>query len=527
MLPRLKSLLRQRGILLLTGFTLACAWPGVGFLAHNAATFQWLGGSTVLGVVVVSLAIWVAGLLVFAAPALVWRRWPLDQALAVGVALVFLAFSQVSLRLLVMEGTGMTWPESRWPYLGVVAVCVWLAARLSRYEPFRLAVVIAILFMMVPPAVTLIGASRVGASAVGAAAPGPDAADLATLSRENVYVIILDGYAGPDSLEEAGGEGIRPFITRMEGMGFVNVTGARTNYTTTHVALAAALEMDYVATEQTPRYLDRRAFFPGLLHLGRPPRLVRQLTAAGYDFYHVGNPMMPCQPRAEISCLSRTSEWGFYKHVASVFLRPTRVTLGLIGLSGADGREYVALSAVTDAVDQLTRSARPFFLFVHHASPHPFALADCADASAGAAARQARPGDAADRVAYRASIECVNDAIQTLSARIQARDPNALVVFLADHGSDFNVNWTRPLGQWSDDAVRERADILTLARLPEPCRGWIKPGLTQINTMRLVVGCLQRRAPEFLDDVTYLSVYENNPDFGLVVDVTRRLERRH
>lgn len=44
--------------------------------------------------------------------------------------------------------------------------------------------------------------------------------------------------------------------------------------------------------------------------------------------------------------------------------------------------------------------------------------------------------------------------------------------------------------------------------------------------MRFVFGCLARRAPEYLEERTYLTTYEVFPDFGLALDVTRRLPER-
>ena len=81
------------------------------------------------------------------------------------------------------------------------------------------------------------------------------------------------------------------------------------------------------------------------------------------------------------------------------------------------------------------------------------------------------------------------------------------------------------MARWTYAMIDERTSIFNLVRVPQQCRRWLRPDLSQINTMRLVFACLEGRPPSYVEERTFLGVYENNPDFGRVRDVTEQLRK--
>jgi hypothetical protein len=329
-----------------------------------------------------------------------------------------------------------------------------------------------------------------------------------------VYYVILDGYGGNAALKKYVGYDNNHFLQQMQGLGYTHLEG-RTNYVTTYLSLMALLEMDYVVRENSPRHRNRLDFFPSRLQRGRMPTAIKELFAAGYKVVHAGNAWAPCAPRPEIVCLTHERASGLYKEVAIAFLANTKAPAAIDWLFGrSDALD--ALSTLSAAINRLTQDGQPFFALVHNIAPHPpYLSSDCTTRSRSTS-----------REAYSNSIACVNQAVYALASRIRASDPTAIVVFQADHGTDFEVDWLAPLTRWSDAAIDERSSILNLIHVPQRCRQWLRPGLSQINTMRLVIACLEDRPPSYLSERTYISTYERNPDFGLAVDVTDRLARR-
>jgi hypothetical protein len=85
--------------------------------------------------------------------------------------------------------------------------------------------------------------------------------------KRDVYYIILDGYSRGDVLDEVFDYDNRPFLTRLESLGFSVADNSRSNYAMTRLSLPSSLNMDYlddlgpplVAGSHEPAWLDRAA----------------------------------------------------------------------------------------------------------------------------------------------------------------------------------------------------------------------------------------------------------------------------
>lgn len=498
------------------GYSLACLWPGLHFLTNNVEEFQWMGRSAVLVVVVVCALLWLAGICCAAAPSLLAARWSVPRAFSVGSVAVFLFFTHEAIQAFLDSAWSIRGLLYRSIYLIVVAATLGVTWRLSRHEPFRTALAIAAALMMTPSIGNLahVAAAPRTATVNDGDARFEEEEPAGAWSKENVYYVILDEYAGASALEKYAGNDIDGFLRQMHDLGYASMDSARANYITTPVSLMATLESQYILTDSSPRLVNRRGLFPQALQLGHTPQLVRQLQAAGYDFIHIGNIWSPCGPRATLRCLTSASPFGFYRRIANAFLAPTRIPV-VVGRLFPDNTQ--AMDILSAALEDLTRQDQPFFAFVHNLAPHPpYLRADCSG--------QFADNRRADREQYGSAVACVNRQVLALAARIEALDPDAIVVFQADHGTEFTVDWNLPLREWTGAAIEERTSILNLIHVPEPCRRWLRQTLSPINTMRLVLGCLQRRPPGYLPERTYINTYEENVDFGLAYDVTHRFD---
>lgn len=507
-------MVRHPTFLPFVGFLLASVWPSVHFLGVNAAQFQWMGASGVLVVVALSAVLWLTGICLAVAPAVFSIRWSIPQAFSAGIIGIFLLFSHETISYFLIQTFSLSAILSSYIYVFVLAGSLFVTWRLSVYEPVRVALFMAVAFMMtfsvvkLGPIITLVMSTDAYQPRLKEHAPGR------ALANNNVYYVILDGYAGRSALKKYLNYDVNPFLQRMHALGYSSIDLARTNYMTTYVSLMAMLDMDYVVKADSPKYYNRLYFFPYRLQHGPSPRIVRNLSSAGYEFIHIGNPWAPCRPRAEVHCLSDRGRFESARYVANVFLGPTKLTGALELLSGRRSEPTDALKALSGALESLIRARRPFFAFVHNLAPHPgFVPADCPNGFNSEHGREK----------YQNAIECVNRSVEAVAKRIHALDPDAIVVFQADHGSDFGVDAKLPLSKWSEASIDERSSILNLVHVPAACQKWLRRDLSQLNTMRLVFGCLKRRPPDYLNEHTYISAYESNPDFGTVLEVTHRL----
>jgi hypothetical protein len=439
--------------------------------------------------------------------------------LTVGTIAVFVLFAQQVTRDWLVTLFSSAERPVRVLYVVALTAFLLLVWRLSRSEPVR--VVVAV----VASVVGLTALGSVASSSLNRAATETSAEAEAvlgterTLSPRNVYYVVLDGYAGGAALKRYLGHDIGSFLEEMRSLEFFSADAARSNYVTTHLAMIGTLEADYPIDETSPPFTDRRAFFPQAMRLGRQPGVVGRLLSGGHDFIHIGNRWAQCRTDVGIQCLGANRNSSF-QEVMGVFLSPTKVPLKRIGLARPIP---TALASFESGFEGVASSKSPYFVFVHELAPHPpYWREDCSVPSAGLLGQQS---DEAGREGYVRTIDCLNKEIVRIARWLVDTDPEAVIVFQADHGSDFGLDWSRSLSRWDDAAVDQRTSILNLIRVPDGCRQWLRPTLSPINTMRLVMACLENRPPDYLPERTMLTTYETNVDFGLAHDAAVALAR--
>jgi hypothetical protein len=94
----------------------------------------------------------------------------------------------------------------------------------------------------------------------GGGLPGPDFAAQIDPTKPDIYVIILDGYARPDTLRTSFGFDDGPFLDQLESRGFDLASNSHSNYSATAETLVTMLDMDYLG--QIPQVANLRSGEP-------------------------------------------------------------------------------------------------------------------------------------------------------------------------------------------------------------------------------------------------------------------------
>ena len=494
------------------GFVAAAAWPLANFMAVNYSQISAGAYGRPDDLYLVTAGFVLGGLLLGALAAIFGLRVSARVMVVLTVA-TFLLFASVWLRGM-LRGGGFA-AHSTLLTAAIMCVALGVAWLLSRFEPFRLLVSLASVLALVMALSGLIPQVL--------ARPGPDstpstpvAGNVRALSGENVYVVILDEYAGEGTLQDLGLDN-RPFVDQMVARGFKYDAQARSNYVATHVSLMSVLEGDYPVTDRSVQYSDRSQFYPAATNNGYAPKTLRDLEASGYALRLVSNWWASCSEAVFHACIESPDLSRSY--AIETFLAPT-----LVGeivdaiMPEPDARRDAALELFVDQSEVLLQNP-PFLLFVHHLAPHPpyTRNSDCTFREPPESDGDLNGSRRAEL--YIAATQCVNTELLEAVDLIQQKDPSAIIVVLSDHGSDFKVDWNAPLAEWSEAALEERTDILSLRRLPDACKAWDRDGLGQANVMRLVWSCLARTQPTFLPEHTFVTAYENHPEFGQVARV--------
>jgi hypothetical protein len=500
----------RRGLPSFMGFFFACAWPGLHFLSVNVMQFQWMGSAALVLVVILCVFIWLTGMAIAFGPRLLVHGWPAVRLLSVLTVVIFLLFFHQSINTLLKSSLGLDQSVASWAYKLVFVAGIVIIWRFSGHAFIRTAICFGAGIMLAFSLIGLVNrAAVVGGAGSGVVRTEPFTSNV--LAGNNVYYIILDHYAGKDALLNYAEYDNSPFLSAMQEFGFLSLNSARSSYTSTYASLISTLDMKYLSDDLPARYGNRLAFFPYRLQHGPIPTVVGKLHSAGYKFMHVGNAWAPCVRSREVSCSSREDMFDSYREVVNVFLAPTRLPALIRWLFVRSD----ALTVLSDSLEDIVAAKQPFFVFVHSLDSHPpYPDMDCK-----------RDGEAnLSKGGYRNAIACVNRKVLDISHRIRLLDPEAIVVFQSDHGSDFTVDWSLPLVEWDESAIDERTAILNLIHLPAACRQQVRSDLLAVNTMRLVYACLERKSPAYLDPRIFLTGYESSPDYGLVLEVTDRLQ---
>lgn len=434
-----------------------------------------------------------------------------------------------ALATLGLEGYGAAWAVASIVILGVAA---WAGSR-----PFVLAAVTTGLAIAVSIPAVQVSAYHLGRwrdSRLAEATTAAHGAPGSVVARPNVYFLLADGYGRTDTMKNALGFDNRPYIDELGSLGFFVAERARANYPTTFLALSSTMQMNYVATDTTPRFSDRSRFNQ---MLAGDNAAVRTFKGLGYAFVQVGSGLWQetgCRGHEDI-CLEKAT-FG----AGEVFrLGFGETEMALMEMTPAFKR-YVAAAKARGVYDGaitnfagLTKALRtiptekPIFVVAHSYPPHPpfIYAADCSirdEIIHDYGPMRDWGDDAAGRARYRQlyaeSAECVSRQMVFFAREIVRRDPDAIVIIQSDHGSDTMVDWSPeiPLSRWPANAVEERFGILNAIRVPARCSQWQYDTMSPVNTFRLVLGCMQDAPPDLLPDRSFVASYENHPDFGLV-----------
>jgi hypothetical protein len=330
--------------------------------------------------------------------------------------------------------------------------------------------------------------------------------------RPNIYHFILDGYARADTLQHLFAFDNQPFIGELQSRGFVVPERAAANYPTTYLSLASILDTSYPVLGGGAAFQDRRDFYRAIR--GRNST-VAGLRRAGYSYVHAGNSWGGSRCSGmEDQCLNDL--FGFtvtFSEVEYAVLRMTPLDK-VLRFRDAD------LEAIAGSLGRISVPS-PFYFFAHTLPPHAphTRQADCTPLEERYDDADLVEKSELERSLYRDSVACVNRQALRLVDLILQRDPDALIILQADHGSALLRPFGSSLADWTPGMTHERLRIFLAVRAPAECRGSIGQDLTNVNVMRFVAGCLQGRAPLYLTNRFFLAGYEGSTEFGNVVEL--------
>jgi hypothetical protein len=309
--------------------------------------------------------------------------------------------------------------------------------------------------------------------------------------RPDIFYIILDGYGRHDSLKRAIGFDNSEFIAGLEKRGFYVAPESRANYCQTELSISSALNMSFIPDlfpNGFPRGLDRGP----LASLIGDNAAVREARRQGYSVISVGTGFPPVT--LENADLYVEGERQGITLVESALIQMTPWSLQ----STANESQFkVRAHRLTYAFDALAslggKTAQPRFVLAHILAPHPPFVFD-AD---GNFVRQKGPygfwdgsdfnayagDDAVYRKGYSGQAAYLDRRILGIVDRLLATPgPRPIIVIQGDHGSKMGLDQN----SLEKTDVKEVFPILNAYLVPDAVRKRIEPGITPVNTFRIL-----------------------------------------
>lgn len=344
----------------------------------------------------------------------------------------------------------------------------------------------------------------------------------------DIYYIVLDGYARSDVLQASFQFDNAPFIHALEKRGFRVLYESVANYSHTALSLSSSLNMTYL--DHVVRGYEGSADRKILGSLIRNSVARRILEVFNYKFVVISSGYTLTEiPDADIYI----TQAGSLSEFESILLQNTAITAlsRLVQMWDPPARHRRRVQfAFRQLSDIAKRVNARKFVFVHIVSPHP----DFVFKADGTPTSLNRPavfldgshfleagGTMDDYLGlYPGQVQYVNDRIIEVVDSILAGSASPPIIILqSDHGPGLYIDWSRVEG----NRFKERFGILNALYFPpaeEPVG--IHPGLSPVNTFRVLFNTYFCLALPLLPDRSYYSTWNEPYVFTDVTDEVRR-----
>jgi hypothetical protein len=343
--------------------------------------------------------------------------------------------------------------------------------------------------------------------------------------RPDIYYIILDRYAGEDTLREIYDYDNSAFYEALETRGFTIAHHAWAGYFKTALSLVSSLSMDYL---DPTRYNQSNPDDFGAIHAALQHRLAAPATlkALGYEYVHIGNWWEPSSRNVDADIIEKYSQYSEFATVLAgttmlVSLAPESVPSADKDPESIDYPELARRSVIFgfDAVEDASTRPGPTYTFAHLTIPHPPYVFD----TDGSMPTDQERTDRTEKEEYIHQLEYANtrtlEVLDTILANVGPNDPDPIIILQSDEGPwppGFTADQEH--FQWleaSDEEIGWKFRILNAYRMPGvdlPAQGFTDD-IGPVNAFRILFNAYFGADLDLLPSKTYLS-----PDYDHMFD---------
>ena len=359
------------------------------------------------------------------------------------------------------------------------------------------------------------------------------------VKKRNIYFILFDGMI---SLENAyqqniisDKESILKLKKKLEQQNVKYIPNSISNYNFTYLSLSSIFYLNSPLNERSPEYKDNKHLYPLMLDKKNLAKLDKNnlitlpkiLSNNGYNFYYFGNKWHPCNSDNvnNINCFKQFSNNKYTSLLEIFYQRTLLVSLvkKILRYSNAENSSFYFfnnLKNVTETLSKKSNNKDNNFVFVHLMSPHnPYLDKSC---NYNALAKLTN---------YSYSYSCAIDNILNMADFFNKEDPEALLVFQADHGWVVKLDNNRSHQDYlySEEAVFKRklnkniknefyyrSSIFNSIKAPDNCFNKNKIPKNNSNTIKFILNCALNYNLSYDENNHYIGFDPKDQNYGRV-----------
>ena len=327
----------------------------------------------------------------------------------------------------------------------------------------------------------------------------------------DVYYIILDGYAGTNSLKEFLGFDNQKFVRFLNDREFYVHPQSYSNYPTTPTSMAATLNMQYVNQLADIVGSDLNDMHP-TFKIIQENLVMKYFKSKGYTLigYNTG-----------ILHLDETKKFDFYYCESDTLLDNKVISSmlhqSIIGYFVEKVRYQEYRDSILCAFSELPEIKNidePTFLYAHFNMPHaPYIFSS--NGEPFDPARQSNLGSSGNVDDYINYLKFTNMKMQKLVEHLLDTDDPPIIIIQSDHGSGFGLDWENP----TDDMLREKMSNFQAFYLPNGDSSLMSEATTPVNIFRVLFNSHFNENHEILTDKIFWVLWNKPYDFTDITNV--------
>ncbi len=343
-------------------------------------------------------------------------------------------------------------------------------------------------------------------------------------SLPDIYYIILDGYGRQDVLAEIYNHDNSQVADNLRQMGFYIAEKSVANYPQTYLSMASALNYQYLDQVRDEQGVDSYSRKP-LREMIKNSQLVNYLKQNGYQT--VVFPAIWAGLYNNLEADIIMSGELTISEFESLLINTTPVGFFFDKAVGLDIYRKKIKHAF-NTLPQVAEIADSTFTYLHIMSPHPPFVFDeygnsvnpkhQASGLDGSHYFEIYPDRQEYRGRYVSQLKFVNSQlIPTLESIIEKSGQPPIIIIQSDHGPGSMLEWEKP----DSTNMKERLSIMNAYLLPETAEPYLYPGISPVNSFRLILNDLFDAGLDLLADRSYFATWSRPYDF---IDVTEELQ---